>query len=81
MLKIFDFDGTLIDLWPRYHAVFCGLLGIDISLEAYREIKKRLVKDEMVAHYFGAHLPDGYFEQKSKRLEDREYFLLDKPFF
>lgn len=81
MLKIFDFDGTLIDPWPRYYAVFCSLAGADIQMKDYVEIKKSLLRDEMVAKYFGVRLPDGYFEMKPVLLEDREFLLLDKPFF
>lgn len=81
MIKIFDFDGTLIDLWPRYHAVFCDLAGVDLPLKDYKEIKRRFKKDEAVADYFKISLPYSYFEKKSILLEDREYLSLDRLFF
>ena len=43
-----DLDGTLLNLWPRYHAVFVELTGIHITLSTYIKLacfktaKKRL---------------------------------------
>lgn len=81
MLKILDFDGTLINLWPRYHAVFCCLTNADISLEDYIAIKKKLKKDKDVARYFDIDLSDDYFINKRRALEDRDYLKLDRLIF
>ncbi len=81
MITLFDFDGTVIDLWPRYHAVFCALLGLSISLNNYKTIKKELVRDELVARYFNKEVPDGYFEEKKMLLEQRDYLALDRLIF
>lgn len=76
-----DFDGTLIDLWPRYHAVFtdlCELTGI--SLDLYKKAKREFHKDELVANHFGKELPAMYFEKKAQLLEDKNYLRLDRLF-
>ena len=81
LLKIFDFDGTLVDLWPRFYAVFCNLSRADVSLDEYREAKRRLKRDEDVAEGLGVTLPSDYFERKAELLEDKEYLKLDKLLF
>lgn len=73
-----DFDGTLIDLWPRYHAVFSSLLELDVSLHQYKKIKQRLVLDEKVAEFFGKTLNEKYFIHKAELLERKDYLALDK---
>ncbi|MCH5303920.1 MAG: HAD family hydrolase [Ruminococcus sp.] len=76
-----DFDGTLVDLWPRYHAVFTALCDLNsVTVQEYKEVKQRLVFDEKVAKYFGKKLCKNYFEKKAKLLEDKEYLALDRLF-
>lgn len=82
MLKIFDFDGTIVDLWPRYHKVFVDASGIKgIGFDEYKQVKRNLEKDELVAGYFGGRLSADYFEVKKKLLEDEHYLELDRLLF
>lgn len=75
---LLDFDGTLVDLWTRYHRVFCDLSGIDISLQEYREAKRKIKNDADMAYFFHKRLPKDYFEKKAIYIEDLELLKLDK---
>lgn len=75
---VLDFDGTIIDLWPRYWAVFSDILGIDIQLKDYVRNKRIYKKDSLVANQFGKKLPNDYFERKREMLEDLSYLSMDK---
>lgn len=74
----FDFDGTVVDLWPRYHQVFLVASGLSgISRQDYMEAKRTLVSDCKVARHFGGTLPEGYSERKRMLLETEDYLRLD----
>lgn len=74
----FDFDGTVVDLWPRYHQVFLATSGLsDISQRDYMEAKRALVSDHKVIRHFGGVLPKGYFRKKRILLEAEDYLQLD----
>lgn len=77
-MRIFDFDGTLVDLWPRFHAVFTYLTGADVDLDTFRISKLANVRDEAVARQFGVKLPSGYFANKAIMLEDPRFLRLDR---
>ena len=78
----FDFDGTLIDLWPRYYSVFISLTGKhDLSFSYYKWAKQKFQKDIDIASVLGTKLPENYFELKKELLEDKKYLDMDKPFF
>lgn len=78
----FDFDGTIVDLWPRYFAVFSELLNLEsIDIAEYKEQKQLLIRDDKVAKHFGKQLPFNYFNRKAHLLEKHEYLILDKLFF
>lgn len=75
----FDFDGTVVNLWPRYYQVFLAASEISgISQRDYMKAKRVLVSDSEVARYFGRMLPEGYFEKKRILLESEDYLRLDK---
>ena len=77
---VFDFDGTIVDLWPRYCAVFKSIMQLnDLSLNDYKSIKQKYKKDSLVADYFGKELPEDYFSLKAALLEDRDFLKLDIP--
>lgn len=78
VMILIDFDGTIIDLWPRYHAVFCDLTENSISLSEYRKLKQHYKKDELLAHTLGLKLPTDYFIKKALLLEDCYYLSYDK---
>lgn len=81
MKKFIDLDGTLLDLWPRYHRVFCELLHIkDITLGEYKKKKQDLGQDNAVAEAFGYTLPPDYFIKKAELLEDKSFLSLDRLF-
>lgn len=74
----FDFDGTVVDLWPRYYRVFLAASGLTgISQRGYVKAKRALVSDSAVARHFGGTLPEGYFEKKRGLLESEDYLQLD----
>lgn len=74
----FDFDGTIVDIWPRYYQVFLSASGISgITLSQYRRVKQTEVSDLKTARYFGKELSDTYFDLKRVLLEDTEYLRLD----
>ena len=50
-----DFDGTIVDIWARYHRVFMEASGnFDIPLEEYIQVKKKEPSDVRVAEYFSS---------------------------
>lgn len=76
-MMLIDFDGTIVDLWPRYHTVFCDLTKCDISLNQYRALKQRFKKDEYLANLLKLQLPIDYFSRKAVCLEDRSHLRQD----
>lgn len=77
-----DFDGTLVDLWPRFHAVFCALSNASgLTLDEYKRIKQKLARDEAVAGHFEIRLREDYFQRKKILLESKRFLKLDKPFW
>lgn len=81
-MYIFDFDGTLVDLWPKYYMVFRELLSADtVSLEKYKKAKRLYQNDSELAKHFGLTLPPNYFDEKKELLEDSYYLSFDVPFF
>jgi len=75
----FDFDGTVVDLWPRYYQVFLAASGLSgVSLPDYREAKRALVSDRAVARRFGTELPEAYFRRKRALLESEDLLCLDR---
>lgn len=74
----FDFDGTIVDLWPRYCKVFADAAKIPpIPLSEYRDAKRRFCSDQKLAHYFGITLPIDFFQTKRHLLESPQYLKLD----
>lgn len=83
MVEVFDFDGTLIDLWPRYYRVFCDAAEIDDSIvkfDKYKEFKRNHPMDNNLAEELGIELPENYYKRKQILLEDERYLELDKDF-
>ena len=78
MTTLLDFDGTIVDLWPRYHAVFCTLSNADINISSYKQLKQKLKKDEELFKYLNLKIPQDYFAMKSKLLEDKDFLKYDK---
>lgn len=79
MKILFDFDGTLIDVWQRYYKVFSDLAKpSNLNLCEYKQVKRMLEKDSLIADYFKIQLPDDYYPQKGEMLEKMEYLSLDK---
>ena len=77
-MMLIDFDGTIVDLWARYHAVFCRLTGAQIDQQQYKVAKQQYKRDEDLARYFGLLLPSDYFTRKALLLEDPQYLALDR---
>lgn len=77
---VLDFDGTIVDVWKRYHKIFCeGLVNrtLEPTLEDYRKLKRKLKRDGDIAKVIGSNLVPGYFEIKKIKLESKEYLALD----
>lgn len=73
-----DFDGTIVDVWERYHRVFMEASGIfDIPLAEYIQVKKKEQSDVRVAEYFSSKLPSRYWKKKRELLESPEYLRMD----
>lgn len=75
---LFDFDGTVVDVWDRYHAAFCLASQAKwIALDEYREAKLRLEEDSLIANAFGIDLPRDYWARKAALLEDEALLAMD----
>ena len=77
---VLDFDGTIADVWKRYHKIFCeGIVNQTFkpSLEDYKKLKRKLKRDGDIAKVIGSDLVPGYFEIKKIKLESKEYLALD----
>lgn len=73
-----DFDGTIVDLWPRYHRAFCIAAGTDsVRLEDYRRTKRRFPADRDLAEALHIALPADYFSRKRQLLESEPLLKLD----
>ncbi len=81
MMILLDFDGTLVDLWPRYWSVFKDILNVNIQLSDYKKLKQLYKKDSELAATLGYSLPKDYFEMKKILLEEMEYLEKDKLFW
>lgn len=80
MIEVFDFDGTLVDLWLRYYKAFCSAAeDSTTSFDAYKFAKRVYRRDDDVALHLGINLPDDYYDKKKELLEDIRYLKLDKP--
>lgn len=77
-MTLIDFDGTIVDLWPRYHRVFCTLTNAQVDLHTYKKAKQVYKRDESLARYLGVELPEDYFPRKAVLLEETEYLALDR---
>lgn len=77
-MMLIDFDGTIVDLWPRYHGVFCALTGARIDPDAYKAAKQAHKRDEDLARFLGVSLPRDYFSGKAVLLEEPEFLALDR---
>lgn len=75
---LLDFDGTIVDLWPRYHAVFCALSNAKIDIMTYKELKQTLKRDEALFHHLNLDFPIDYFKRKTILLEDINYLQKDE---
>lgn len=74
---LLDFDGTVIDFWARYHAVFCKLTGCNVRLDIYKHLKCKCKTDAKLAEELDITLPDDYRDAKLKLLESDEYLNMD----
>ncbi len=81
-----DFDGTLVDVFPRYANVlktFMKKNGLkhDFTLEDYKKYKTELIKDHLIAERLTGELINinDYYNFKKEFLEDKSYLSLDIP--
>lgn len=84
MATIFlDFDGTLVDVMPRFHAIFSDYLvakGFSpITLSEYSRFKRLYSYDPEIFKALNIDLPwEEYREWKVSRVESLSYLRLDK---
>ena len=77
---VLDFDGTLVDVWRRYHIVFCDGLEDSSSaptLDEFKALKRQLVRDGTIAQSISIRLASDYFRTKKRKLESEDYLALD----
>lgn len=78
---LFDFDGTIADVWARYYTVFCEIVKRkDISFREYQNVKLLLESDQKIAFHYGITLPENYHSRKLGLLETESYLALDTLF-
>lgn len=77
MLYVFDFDGTIVDVWKRYHEVFQAAAGCSVDLLEYKDKKIAFESDVEVLGSFGISAPADYFQKKRKLLESDDYLKQD----
>jgi len=79
---IFDFDGTLVDVWERYYKIFIEFWKVDLEIQFFKTLKWRynderlILKDVNVT--FTEHDFENYKIFKSQNLEDKTFLSLDK---
>ncbi len=87
-----DFDGTVIDVIPRYYGILCQYLehygDLTIPFEQYKEIKRTGAKDHEIVNAFVPHADfdiADYLEFKRSNLEDLNWLskdvLIGDPFY
>ncbi|HEU25004.1 hypothetical protein [Athalassotoga sp.] len=79
---IFDFDGTLIDVWERYHRIFIEFWKIDFEIDYFKTLKWRYSDEHFILKDLNVPFTEKDFENyknfKSQKLEDKSYLSLDK---
>ena len=82
MLYVFDFDGTIVDVWERYWRVFCTsaeVSPIKISCDDYRNLKLSYKFDNDILKKVESRVPLNLFlERKRKNLESINFLSYDK---
>ncbi len=73
-----DFDGTIVNLWPRYYRAFCMASGAaGVTQAQYLAAKRRFPADGKLAEHLQVPLPDDYFSRKRGLLESRQLLQHD----
>ncbi len=79
---IFDFDGTLADVWERYHRIFIGFWKINIEIESFKLLKWKYNDERLILKDLNVSFTQKDFENyknfKSQNLENKMYLSLDK---
>lgn len=79
MTVLIDFDGTIVDVWERFHKVFSSLSqGNHLTLEEYIFEKRKIKKDELIAKKYNLILNDNYYAKKRILLEETQFLKYDK---
>ena len=79
-LTIFDFDGTIVDVWKRYYQIFCDYWEIDhIKLKEYKELKRQYPNDDELVKSLGLDSLRliSYKDHKRSMLESIYYLRFD----
>lgn len=81
MTYLFDFDGTIVDVWRRYRYVFCCSADIDpseLSVREYRELRRSEMRDADIFNLMKGSPPSERFSEKKRSLlESPEALALD----
>ena len=82
MIYIFDYDGTIVDVWFRYHKIFTSFFKYNISLEDYKERKLQYENDYLFIKDIITNVSEGeikaYFNYKNFFLEDPDFTKNDR---
>lgn len=80
-MLIFDFDGTLVDVWKRYYEIFRSWWPININLDTFKKLKWNFENEtEILAHLNIKYTKEEslqYKAYKKQKLEEKEYLSLD----
>jgi phosphoglycolate phosphatase-like HAD superfamily hydrolase len=79
---IFDFDGTLVDVWERYYKIFNEFWKLDLDIQLFRALKWQNSDEYQILRNLNVFFTDKEFENyknfKRQKLEEKKFLALDK---
>lgn len=73
---IFDFDGTIVDVWNRYYAIFEGFYSSMLSKNEYIQFRRTMTDRELIK-FLKLKNEKEFFEYKKERIEKLEFLSMD----
>lgn len=79
---IFDFDGTLIDVWKRYYEIFKQWWKLDIDMKTFKKLKWQNQNEPEILKSLEVKFEKEDFSRykmfKTQKLEEREFLSFDE---